>query len=58
MTREELSQLINEIQSLQSELDNIEVKAAAKGAPRVYDSLSSLSNRVGGGIIIFGLKTP
>jgi len=55
LTREDLLQLINEIQSLKSELDNIEVKAAAKGAPKVYDSLSSLSNRVGGGIIIFGL---
>ncbi|MDA8337118.1 MAG: putative DNA binding domain-containing protein [Peptococcaceae bacterium] len=55
MTREEFLQLINDIQSLQSEMDNIEVKAAARGAPKIYDSLSALSNRISGGIIIFGL---
>ena len=55
MTKEELKNLIYEVQSFLSEQDNIEVKAAAKGAPKIYDSLSSLSNRPGGGIIIFGL---
>lgn len=55
MTKEELQNLILEVQSFQSEQDNIEVKSAAKGTPRIYDSLSSLSNRPGGGIIIFGL---
>jgi ATP-dependent DNA helicase RecG len=55
LTKEELKNLIYEVQSFLSEQDNIEVKAAAKGAPKIYDSLSSLSNRPGGGIIIFGL---
>ncbi|TEB04360.1 Divergent AAA domain protein [Pelotomaculum schinkii] len=55
MTKEELRELIYEVQSFLSEQDNLEVKAAAKGAPKIYDSLSSLSNRSGGGIIIFGL---
>jgi len=55
MTKDELLNLIYEVQSFQSEQDNIEVKSAAKGAPKIYDSLSSLSNRPGGGVIIFGL---
>lgn len=57
LTSEEILQLINEIQSLKSELDNVEVKAATNGAPtKIYDSLSSLSNKVGGGYIVFGLN--
>jgi hypothetical protein len=55
MTKDELLNLIYEIQSFKSEQDNIEVKSAAKGAPKIYDSLSSLSNRPGGGVIVFGL---
>jgi len=55
LTKDELLNLIYEIQSFRSEQDNIEVKSAAKGPPKIYDSLSSLSNRPGGGVLIFGL---
>lgn len=55
MTKDELLNLIHEDQSFQSEQDNIEVKCAAGGNPKIYDSLSSLSNRPGCGVIIFGL---
>lgn len=54
LTKEELLNLIYDIRSFQTELDNVEVKSAAKGTPKIYDSLSSLSNRAGG-VIIFGL---
>ena len=46
---------MDELREFQSEQENLEVKAAIGGAPKIYSSLSSLSNRPGGGIIIFGL---
>lgn len=55
MTKEELKMLVDELREFQCEQENIEVKAAIRGAPKIYSSLSSLSNRPGGGIIIFGL---
>ncbi len=43
MTREELLQLIADVQQLQSELDEVEVKAAHGGTPqRLYEGLCSL----------------
>ena len=56
MTREELLQLIAEVQQLQSELDDVEVKAAQGGTPqRLYEPISAFANQPGGGVILFGL---
>lgn len=56
MQTEELLGLVSKIQSLQCELQNVEVKTAHQGCPtKLYDSLSSFSNQDGGGIIVFGL---
>ncbi|MBL7038096.1 MAG: putative DNA binding domain-containing protein [Pirellulaceae bacterium] len=55
MESEELRQLVAEVQRQQMELESIEVKCARGGTPKAFDSLSSLSNRPGGGVILFGL---
>lgn len=56
MLPENLLELVNKIQKQQSEMQNIEVKAAQYGCPnRLYDSLSSFSNQDNGGILVFGL---
>jgi ATP-dependent DNA helicase RecG len=56
MTREELRQLIADVQRRQSELDNAEVKAARGDTPRrLYELLSAFANRTGGGVLLFGL---
>jgi ATP-dependent DNA helicase RecG len=56
MTLEELRRLVEEIRQRQSELDNVEVKAAKGGTPkRLYESLSAFANRPGGGVVVFGL---
>jgi len=56
MTREELQQLITEVQQSQCELADIEVKSAHGGTPqRLYEPLSAFANRTEGGVIIFGL---
>lgn len=53
---DELKDYIRYIQEIKSETDYIEVKAAEKGCTKkLYDTLSSFSNKSGGGIIIFGL---
>lgn len=59
MTREELLQLIADVQQLQSELDEVEVKAAHGGTPqRLYEGLSAFANQPGGGVFLFGLDEP
>jgi ATP-dependent DNA helicase RecG len=56
MTREELLELIADVQQLQSELDDVEVKSAQGGTPqRLYEPLSAFANRNGGGVLLFGL---
>lgn len=56
MTREELSQLIADVQRRQSELEDMEVKSAQGGTPeRLYEALSAFANRPGGGVILCGL---
>lgn len=57
MTRDELIELVAEIRGQQSELQDVEVKAARGGTPRkaLKEALSALANRPGGGIIVFGL---
>ena len=52
----ELRKLVEEIQQRQSELDDVEVKAAKGGTPkRICESLSAFANRPGGGVVVFGL---
>ncbi len=56
MTRDELRQIVADVQRRQSELDNVEVKAARGGTPRrLYEPLSASANRTGGGVLLFGL---
>ena len=56
MTLDDLSKIIAEVQKLQSELDDMEVKAAQKGTPqRIFEALSAFSNRPGGGVLLLGL---
>lgn len=56
MQTDALIKLVADIQSNQSESQNIEVKAAAKGCPtRLFDTLSSFSNQDEGGVLVFGL---
>lgn len=56
MTKEELNDLLNEIQKMKSESRTLELKAAHFGCPkRLYDTLSSFSNQDDGGIIVFGV---
>jgi len=56
MDCEDVVALIDEIRRLGSELDDVEAKAAQGGLPeRIYRSLSALSNRRGGGVILFGV---
>ena len=56
MLAEELKQLVDDVVNLRCELNTIELKKAAGGTPqRLYNTLSSFSNQLGGGIIIFGI---
>ncbi|WP_081961856.1 ATP-binding protein [Bifidobacterium actinocoloniiforme] len=50
-----LTEVVKQVQRNQREGQIIEVKAAAEGTPRVYDSLSSFSNQNEGGFILFGI---
>jgi ATP-dependent DNA helicase RecG len=53
---EELMQLVKKVTSEKCEKQHIELKKAAGGTPsKLYDTLSSFSNQLGGGIIIFGI---
>ena len=56
MTSENLLELIEKVVKSRAEYQYVELKAAKKGCPeKLYDSLSSFSNRDDGGIIIFGV---
>ncbi|MGM9858396.1 MAG: ATP-binding protein [Bacilli bacterium] len=56
MQVEELLKLINNIKSIKTELNNLEIKSAFKGCPeKLYDTLSSFSNQDNGGTIVFGI---
>lgn len=57
MTKSEFDSLIKELAARGSELDDVEVKEASSGTPsRIWDSLSALSNRSGGGTVLFGFS--
>lgn len=51
----ELMKLAKSICKNKCESNSIELKAAEKGCPRLFDTLSSFSNQQGGGKIIFGI---
>lgn len=55
MQLEEVKEYINFIREAKSETEFIEIKSAQKGCPKLYDTLSSFSNRSGGGIILLGI---
>ena len=55
MLSKDLIELIKQIRKNGSEDNRIEIKKAAGGCPKIYDTLSSFSNQSGGGIIIFGI---
>ena len=56
MTKDELIELLKDIQKSKCETQTLELKAAASGCPkRLYDTLSSFSNQDDGGIIVFGV---
>lgn len=57
MLKEDLIELVRQIQTIQSETNNVECKSAAQGCPKkLYDTLSSFSNQTGGGTILFGIN--
>jgi ATP-dependent DNA helicase RecG len=56
MTREELRQLIVDVQRRQANWIMFEVKPARGATPRrLYEPLSAFANRTGGGVLLFGL---
>ena len=56
MLEQELLQLVKTVTSEKCEKQHIELKKAAGGTPsKLYDTLSSFSNQLNGGIIIFGI---
>lgn len=56
MISEELIELVLDIQRKRCETQHLELKKANKGCPkRLYNTLSSFSNQLGGGIIVFGV---
>ncbi len=55
MLENELKTLIEELRTVRSESNTVEVKAANRGCPKVRDTLSAFSNQSGGGTIIFGV---
>lgn len=55
MIENELIMLVNDIRKKKCESNYIELKAAAKGCPKIFDTLSSFSNQENGGKIIFGI---
>lgn len=57
MNKEELKELLEQVQKEKCESQTLELKSAKEGCPkRLYDSLSSFSNQDSGGIILFGVE--
>lgn len=57
MHRNEFNEMLTSLRERGSELDDVEVKEASGGAPaRLWESISALANRPGGGTLIFGLS--
>lgn len=56
MLKEELRELVKQVQTDRCETNRIELKSALQGCPKkLYDTLSSFSNQDEGGVIIFGM---
>lgn len=55
MQESQLVLLAEKIRKIRTELPDVEVKSARAGCPKLFDSLSSLANQNGGGVILFGL---
>ena len=55
MLLQELVELVKFIKESKSESNQIEIKSAYEGCPKIYDTLSSFSNQTGGGTIVFGV---
>jgi ATP-dependent DNA helicase RecG len=55
MLEADLLKLIKKVRTQKSESNNLEVKAAKGGCPKLFDTLSSFSNNIGGGTIVFGI---
>lgn len=55
MLESELIELVDDIRRKQCESNYVELKAAAKGCPKLFETFSSFSNQQGGGKIIFGI---
>jgi ATP-dependent DNA helicase RecG len=56
MKEEQIKKLVAEVQSMETEWNTLELKAAEKGCPqRIFDTLSSFSNQDEGGVILFGV---
>lgn len=54
---EDVAALVAQMQALGSELNDVEAKDGRRGLPqKIYESVSGLANRRGGGLIIFGLE--
>jgi len=57
MNKAQIHKIVSEIKHHRIEFDAVEVKSShhAGGTPKLYDSLSSMANLPGGGIILLGL---
>jgi ATP-dependent DNA helicase RecG len=56
MLESELIRLVKKITTEKCEKQNLELKKASNGTPeKLYSTLSSFSNQIGGGIIVFGI---
>lgn len=57
ITRDQIAAYVLQMQALRSELAEVEAKDGRRGLPvKIYETLSALANRRGGGTIIFGLE--
>ncbi|MCI7539924.1 MAG: putative DNA binding domain-containing protein [Veillonellaceae bacterium] len=56
MLSEELTELVDRVRKMKTEMQTLELKAAHEGCPkRLYDTLSSFANQDTGGILLFGM---
>lgn len=55
MIEVELTELVDKISRTKCESNDLEIKAARDGCPKLFDTLSSFSNQSGGGTVVFGI---
>lgn len=57
MDKQDITKLLGEAEKIESELPNIELKDARGGMPKdTWKSISALSHKPGGGVIVFGVQ--